>query len=213
MTYFQSSDVQVLWSSCHLLCLLALFSVIRGLATAAVLWMLDLWSSRRTVLVEMVFQINIEFCCHLYCSSSLIFGRSTLQCTVALSLSFGFRPLFFSADDVFSLFVYVVIIFGTAALDTPNEVAVLLQMLKLNGLSSLKIWQVSDFAVLSFVLLINTICYTLTLVLHILSKQRISKDTCTWCSFSAANTDSVVPIVLVFPLIGPFTLCEVKSAQ
>jgi hypothetical protein len=71
----------------------------------------------------------------------------------------------------------------------------------------------SHFAVLSFVLLINTICYTLTLVIHIFSKQRILKDPCTWCSFSAANTDSVVPIVLVFPLFCPSTLCEVKSAQ
>lgn len=64
-----------------------------------------------------------------------------------------------------------------------------------DSLSSLKIWQVFDFAVLSFVLLLNTICYALTLALHILSKQNISKDTCNWCSVSAANTDGVVPIV------------------
>ena len=41
-TYFQSSDVQVLWSSCHTFHLLAMFSVIRGSETAALLWTLDL---------------------------------------------------------------------------------------------------------------------------------------------------------------------------
>ena len=42
-----------------------------------------------------------------------------------LSISFGFRPLFFSVDDVITL--------GTAVLDTPNEVAVWLQTLQLNA--------------------------------------------------------------------------------
>jgi len=41
-----------------------------------------------------------------------------------LSLNFGFRPRFLLADDVFPWFVYVVITFETAALDTPNNVAV-----------------------------------------------------------------------------------------
>jgi hypothetical protein len=49
-----------------------------------------------------------------------------------LLLSFGFRPLFLSADDVLSWFVYAIITLGIAALDTPNEVAVWLQMLQLN---------------------------------------------------------------------------------
>jgi len=38
-TYFQSSDVQVLWSSCHTFHILALLSVLRGSATAAILGM------------------------------------------------------------------------------------------------------------------------------------------------------------------------------
>jgi len=39
--------------------------------------------------------------------------------------SFGFQPLFLLADDVLPLFVYVIITLETAALDTPNKVAVL----------------------------------------------------------------------------------------
>ena len=51
ITYLQSSEVQVLWSSHHLFHLLELLSVTTGLAIAALPWMLDLWSSR-TVFVE-----------------------------------------------------------------------------------------------------------------------------------------------------------------
>jgi hypothetical protein len=50
--YFQTSDIQVLWTH-SLFCLLVLFSVIRGVTIAALLWMLDLWSSCWTALVEM----------------------------------------------------------------------------------------------------------------------------------------------------------------
>jgi hypothetical protein len=48
-------------------------SVIRGLAIAALLWMLDLWSSHQTVFVETgSSKMNTQFCCHLCCSSSMI---------------------------------------------------------------------------------------------------------------------------------------------
>ena len=50
----------------------------------------------------------------------------------SLSLSFGFRPQLLLAGDVFLWSVCVVITLGTAALDTPNEVAIQLQMLQLN---------------------------------------------------------------------------------
>jgi hypothetical protein len=49
---FQLPDDPVLWSWHHRLRIWALLSVIRGLAIAALPWMLDLWSSRRTVFVE-----------------------------------------------------------------------------------------------------------------------------------------------------------------
>ena len=60
--------------------LLVLLSVIRGLATAAVPWMLDLWSSRQTLSVETIFKMNIKFCCHLCCSTSLIYRHNPFQC-------------------------------------------------------------------------------------------------------------------------------------
>ena len=69
-----------------------------------------------------VLKMSIEFCCHLCCNSTVIFRHSPLQCT----LSFGFRPLFFLADYVFHWSVYAVITLETAALDTPNKVAVLI---------------------------------------------------------------------------------------
>jgi hypothetical protein len=50
-----------------------------------------------------------------------------------LSLRFGFRPVFLSADDVLPWFVYAIITLRTAALDTANEVGVWLQMLQLNA--------------------------------------------------------------------------------
>jgi hypothetical protein len=51
---FQLSDVQVLWSWHHHLCIWELLTVVRGLAVAALLWMLDLWSSYQTVFVEWI---------------------------------------------------------------------------------------------------------------------------------------------------------------
>ena len=124
--YFQSSDIRVLWSSHHLLRLLASFSVIKGLAITALPWMLDMWSSCQTVFVEIkVSKMNTEFYCHLWCGSSMIFRHNPLQCTVPLSLSFGFWQPFLLAGDVFPWFVYAVITLETASVDAPNKVAIL----------------------------------------------------------------------------------------
>jgi hypothetical protein len=51
----------------------------------------------------------------------------------SLSLSFGCRPQFLSADDVFPWFVYGVITLETATPETPNKVVVWLQMLQLTA--------------------------------------------------------------------------------
>jgi len=83
--------------------------------------------------VETVFKMNIKCCCHLCCSSSMIYRHSPVRCTTILLLRFGFRPLFLSADDVLPQFVSAIIPLRTAALDTPNEVAIWLQMLHLNA--------------------------------------------------------------------------------
>jgi hypothetical protein len=76
------SDVQVLWSWHHRLRIWALLSVIRGAAIAALRWMLDLWSSRRTVFGETGSSrwIFSSAAFHQGCSSSVIF-RNNPQCT------------------------------------------------------------------------------------------------------------------------------------
>jgi len=55
----------------------------------------------------------------------MIFGHNPLQRKLSLSFSFGFRPLLLLAYVACPLLVYAVISLETAALDTPNKVAVL----------------------------------------------------------------------------------------
>jgi hypothetical protein len=79
--HFQLSDVHVLWSWRRPLRIWALLSVIRGLEIAALLWMFDLWSSRRTVFVETgssrwIFSSTaVRLCC-----STVIFRSNPSQC-------------------------------------------------------------------------------------------------------------------------------------
>jgi hypothetical protein len=63
------------------------------------------------------FKVNIQFCCHLCCNSSLFFKTTVLNVRRSLSVSVHFRPLFLFAD-VFPGFM------ETVALDTTNNVAV-----------------------------------------------------------------------------------------
>ena len=106
---FRIIRLLVLWSSNHLFCLLALSSVIRVLAIAAVPWMLDLWSSRRAVCVETrssrwVLSSTVTF------TAVVLWFLDTIPFEVrrSPSLSLGCRPLFLSADDVYSWYVYAV---------------------------------------------------------------------------------------------------------
>lgn len=77
---------------------LALASVIRGFESAALPWMLALWSSRRTVLVE-----TVLLRCEL--SSAVTFAAVVLCCLAtilfnvrqSLSVNFSLRPLFLFA--------------------------------------------------------------------------------------------------------------------
>ena len=109
--YFQSSDGQVLWSLHHLFQLLSLFSIIRGLALP---WMLHLWSS-----------------CQTFCGNTSSRWILTSVVTFAAVL-LQFTDTILLADDVLPWYVYVTITLEIAALDTPNKVTVLLQMLLLN---------------------------------------------------------------------------------
>jgi len=90
-------------SSHHLFHLLALFSVIRGLAVAVLPWMLDLWSSHRTVFLmeteasRWILSSTVTF------ATAILWFLDTVLFSVwrSLSLSFGFLPLLLVADDVF----------------------------------------------------------------------------------------------------------------
>jgi len=87
-------------SSHHLFHILALFSVIRGLAVAVLPWMLDLWRSHRTVFMETeasrwILSSVVTF------TAAIPWFLDTVLFNVwrYLSLSFGFRPLLLLADD------------------------------------------------------------------------------------------------------------------
>jgi hypothetical protein len=119
---FQLSDVQVLLSWNHRLRISALLSLIRGLPIVALPWMLDLWSSRRTVFVEAGSR-------WIFSSAAVYLGFfETILFTVwrSLSVNVDFRPQFLFADVVFPWFVYSYITSETVAVNTPNYVAVLI---------------------------------------------------------------------------------------
>jgi hypothetical protein len=119
---------------------------------------------------DWVRKMNIEFWCHLCCSSSVILDTILFNVQQSIPMRFGFRPLVLVADDVFLWFVCTVITMETAAMDTPNKVAVLVTYAP--AIRRLKIWHVSHFAVLSYELLLYTVCNALTLALRDVNKQK-----------------------------------------
>jgi len=66
---------------------------------------------------------------------------------------------------------------------------------------SLKIWEVSHFAVLSYELSLNTHCNALTLALHIVTNKRIMKDTTKF--LSVQPTQQFYFCIIVFQLFYP----------
>ena len=95
-----------------------------------------------------------------------------------ISLSFGFLPLFLLADDVFPWFFYAILTLETDAQDTPNRVAVSLQIRQLNAHQQSVLFEtltVFHLAVLSYKLLLNTICNVLILALHSTNIQKNTK--------------------------------------
>ena len=155
--YFQSSDGQISWSSHCLFHLLGLFSVIRGLAIAALPWILDLWSFCQTVFVETIFKMNNKFCCHLCCSTLWFLDPIVFNVRRCLSLCFSFQSLFLLADDVFPWFVYVVTTLENAALDTPNKVAILVICTPAKSTPTIcPLWKSEKSPILQYV---HTNCY------------------------------------------------------
>ena len=177
ITYFWSSDFQVLWSSRYHFCLLALFAVIRSLTFTALLWMLDLRSCCRTVFVETgssrwILSSGITFAAIVLWFLDIII----LNEWWSLSLSFGFWPLFPIDNYVFAWSVYAVKTMETVVLGTPNTVAILVTVATAERTPTLfplwKIWQVSHFAVLSYELLLNIVWNALAVALHNVNKQK-----------------------------------------
>jgi len=103
ITYFQLSDVQILWSSHHLFHLEVLFSVIRGLTIAAPPRTLDLWSSYRAVFVETGSSSWISSSVVAFAAVVLIFTDNPLQCT-----AIPYTYFWFSATIPFCVFPWSV---------------------------------------------------------------------------------------------------------
>jgi hypothetical protein len=128
-------------------------------------WMLDLWSSRRTGSARWILSSGVTF------AAVVLSFLDTILFNVrrSLSASFGFRLLVLVSDDVFPWFVYAVTTMETAAMDTPNTLAILVTYAPAKLPQN--IWQFSHFAVLSYELLlyilhIHTTRYWIQSVMH-----------------------------------------------
>jgi hypothetical protein len=124
--HFQLCGVPVLWSWHHRLHIWALLSVIGGLAVTALLWMLDLWRSRQTVFVER-WSSRWMFSFAVTCTAVAPRVLETILLSVRQSLSFSvhFHLLLLFTDVVFPWFVYANITLETVAVNTPNNMAVI----------------------------------------------------------------------------------------
>jgi hypothetical protein len=175
--YYVFPVIRLPGSSHHLFHLLALFSVIRGLAVAVLPWMLDLWSSYRTVYMETEASRWILSSALTFAAAILWFLDIVLfNVWRSLSLSFSFRPLFHLADDVFPWFLCFVITLETVALDTPNRVAVLFTDSATQRVPTIfHLWKYDRSPILQCVRMncwLNTICNALTLALRSVIKQK-----------------------------------------
>jgi hypothetical protein len=131
--HFHLSDIQVLWTRCHHLCIWTLLSVIRGLAIAVLPWMLNLWSSCQTVFVESgssrwIFSsavLSLLLSYHFCCSSPVIFFKQSFSMYGQyLTVNADFCLLFLFTDITFLWFVYAERTLETVTLDIVNSVAV-----------------------------------------------------------------------------------------
>ena len=127
VTYFQSSDVQVSWSSHHLFRQLVLFSEIRCLTMAALPWMLHLFASRRAVFVKTESSRWILSSAVTFALVVVLFltqSSSMYGDTFHLVLVFGHysSQMMTSSHDLCTPSTMT-----TAAVDTLNKVAVLVK--------------------------------------------------------------------------------------
>ena len=128
-------------------------------AIAALPGILDLWSSRRSVFLETGSSRWIFSSALTFSSVVLLFSDTFLSNKRQyFPISFDLRPLFLSADDVFSWFVYDVITFVTASLYThTTNWPILLQMPQQNAHQKFVLhWKSNKSPILQF---FHTKCY------------------------------------------------------
>jgi hypothetical protein len=119
--HFQLCDIQVLWLWHHYLCIWALLSIIRNLAIAALLCMLDSWSSHWTVFVKTG---SLRWIFSPAAVVLRLYKTILLKVRWFLHVNVDFRPLFLFADVIFPWFMYADITLETVAIDTPTNAGV-----------------------------------------------------------------------------------------
>jgi hypothetical protein len=147
--------------------------------------------------------MNIQFYYPVTCAAVVLwfFGRILLNVWQSLSVSVDFCPLFLFTD-VFPWFVYANII-ETVALDTPNNVTALSQMLQLKAHQwsvMSQNWQLSNFTVFWH----NTIINALTWALQSVNKRKKNIQCCQLKFFQCSQHKHIlflsVSIILSTPI-------------
>jgi hypothetical protein len=172
--------------------------------------MLDSWSSHWTVIVETLFKMNIQFCCHLFCNSSVIFLNSH-----SFSVDTDFCPLFLFAHVVFSWFVYAYITLETVILDIHNNVTVFVTYAPAELAPMM--WLLPQSDKLSIFQFFLTDCYSTQSLTHWHEHYRVSTNGRIFSSFSVANINSCpqflsVSIILSAPYTLSYTLVYVLTS-
>jgi hypothetical protein len=163
----------------------SLFSVVASnqkLSDAAVPWMLDLWSSLRSFFGETgsskwILSSAVTF------DAVVLWFLDTFFFNVrrSLSLYFCFRPLFTLSWWRLPMICVAIITLRTSALDTPNEVTVLVTDAPVKHAPTicpfLQIWQVSNLSLLPYELLLTQCAMHFHWHYTAWRNKRISKDT------------------------------------
>jgi hypothetical protein len=79
--------------------------------------------------------------------------------------------------------------------------------MRTNNPFSCKAWKVTHFAVISFELLLNTICNTFTLVIHSINKQKSNKRYSQLMFLQCSQHIVLFLYCVVFPLFWPSPVC------
>jgi hypothetical protein len=211
--HFQLSDMQVLWSWHHHLHSWTLLSEIRRLAVAALPWMLDLWNSCWTVFVETRFSRWIFSSAVTYAAVVVwLFETTLLNVLRSLSVIVDFRPLFLFTNVVFPWFIYADITLETVALDTHNNVSVVITDASTKHTLTICPLSKSDKSpIFQFFHADchNTITNALTRALQRINKRKKNIQCCQLKFFQCCQHKQILFFsFLVFPLFCPPPVCN-----